>query len=85
MKILWTKNAVKDLEYWQKRNSCDVERIKKLIENIKIDPFSGIGKPEPLKYDFLECWSRRISGEHRLIYRVVSKNQIEILQCRYHY
>ncbi len=83
--IIWTKNAAKDLECWKRRDLSDVERIKKLIENIKIDPFNGIGKPEPLKYDFLGCWSRRISGENRLVYRVVSKNKIEILQCRYHY
>jgi toxin YoeB len=84
MKIFWTKKAAKDLQYWKKCSSSDVERIKRLIESIEIDPFCGIGKPEPLKYSLEGCWSRRISGEHRLVYKV-NKGYIEILQCKYHY
>ena len=59
-------------------------RILKLVIDIQRDPFDGIGKPEPLKYDFGGCWSRRIDQEHRLIYQV-TETKIRILACRYHY
>ena len=59
-------------------------KIIKLIKEIQKDPFRGIGKPEPLKHDLSGCWSRRIDGEHRLVYRV-SEEKIRILACRYHY
>lgn len=55
-----------------------------LIKEIGREPFKGIGKPEPLKYEFKGCWSRRIDDEHRLIYQV-SEDKIRILTCRYHY
>lgn len=85
MEINWTKNAADDLAFWKKNDSKIVNRIKELIESIKIDPFTGIGKPEPLKYNFSGCWSRRITGDNRLVYRVKDKNEVVILQCRYHY
>jgi len=85
MEINWTKNAADDLAFWKKNDSKIVNRIKELIESIKIDPFSGIGKPEPLKYNLSGCWSRRITGDNRLVYRVKDKNEAVILQCRYHY
>ena len=84
MKINWTKSAVKDLEYWQKPDKDVEKRIKKLIEDIEINPFIGIGKPEPLRANYSGKWSRRISGEHRLIYEV-KNGQVNILSCRYHY
>jgi toxin YoeB len=59
-------------------------RILELIEAILRDPFTGIGKPEPLKFVLAGCWSRRITQEHRLVYRV-SENRIDFLQARYHY
>lgn len=55
-----------------------------LLRNIQDDPFKGLGKPEPLKGDFSGFWSRRISGEHRLVYRVTNEN-IEIIKCYGHY
>jgi len=85
MEILWTKNAANDLEYWKKNDSKVVKRIKELLDSIKLDPFTGVGKPEPLRYNLARCWSRRITGDNRLVYRVKSEGEIVILQCRYHY
>jgi len=85
MKINWTKNAADDLAFWKKNDSKIVKRIKELIDNIKIDPFTGIGKPEPLRYNLSGCWSRRITGDNRLVCRIKDKNEVVILQCRYHY
>ncbi|MCU0468061.1 MAG: Txe/YoeB family addiction module toxin [Arcicella sp.] len=59
-------------------------RIRELIESISREPFKGIGKPEPLKHEFKGCWSRRITDEHRLIYKVFSEN-ILIISCKGHY
>ena len=62
--------------------------INELIADIKKNPFKGLGKPEPLKHALAGWWSRRISGEHRLVYRVLGKGdsqQLDIAQCKYHY
>ena len=61
-----------------------IKRIKKLIADIQNTPFTGIGKPEPLKHHLSGYWSRRITGSHRLVYRT-NKEEIVIIQCRYHY
>lgn len=76
--------AKEDLEYWETHNSRMLVKIDKLIENIKLTPFSGIGKPEPLKHDRTGFWSRRIDSKHRLVYKI-HRNIIFIAQCRYHY
>ena len=73
-----------DLRYWVKTERKTALRILELVEASIEDPFTGIGKPEPLKYLLAGCWSRRITQEHRLVYRV-SENRIDFLQCRYHY
>ena len=73
-----------DLQFWVKTNRKVALRAFDMIEAIMRDPFTGIGKPEPLKYDFKGFWSRRIDHEHRLIY-TVKDQQIHIIQCRYHY
>jgi toxin YoeB len=73
-----------DLRYWVKTDRKTALRILELIEGIVRDPFTGIGKPEPLKFVLAGCWSRRITQEHRLVYRV-SENRIDFLQARYHY
>ena len=66
-----------------------LERINRLVEEARRTPFTGLGKPEPLKGEFAGFWSRRINGEHRLIYRVAGQagadQRIEIASCRYHY
>jgi toxin YoeB len=88
MKLLWTELAWEDYLYWQKNDRDIIERINTLIEDARRTPFKGIGKPEPLKGEFAGWWSRRITQEHRLVYRVAGKantQQLEIAQCRYHY
>lgn len=88
MKLVWTEDAWRDYLHWQATDQKLMAAINDLIRDIKRDPFKGIGKPEPLKHTLKGWWSRRISGEHRLIYRMVGKaedQQIEIAQCRYHY
>jgi toxin YoeB len=73
-----------DLRYWVETDRKIALRAFELIEAVLRDPFTGIGKPEPLKYVLAGCWSRRITQEHRLVYRV-SERRIDFLQARYHY
>jgi toxin YoeB len=73
-----------DLRYWIETDRKTALRAFELIEGILRDPFTGIGKPEPLKYILAGCWSRRLTQEHRLVYRV-SERRIDFLQARYHY
>jgi toxin YoeB len=73
-----------DLRYWIDTDRKVALRILDLLEAVLRDPFAGIGKPEPLKYVLAGCWSRRITQEHRLVYRV-SARRIDFLQARYHY
>lgn len=73
-----------DLRYWVEIDRKVALRAFELIEAMLRDPFAGIGKPEPLKYVLAGCWSRRITQEHRLVYRV-SNGRIDFLQARYHY
>ena len=75
---------VDDLIHWVKTDRKAALRILELVNAILRDPFEGIGKPEPLKFGFTGCWSRRITQEHRLVYRVL-ENRIDFLQARYHY
>ena len=72
------------MRYWVETNRSVALRILQLVEAILGDPFVGIGKPEPLKHQLAGAWSRRITGEHRLVYRV-SRERIDFLQARYHY
>jgi toxin YoeB len=73
-----------DLKYWVKTDRKTALRILELVEAVMSDPFTGVGKPEPLKFVLAGCWSRRITQEHRLVYRV-SESRIDFLQARYHY
>jgi len=73
-----------DLRYWVETDRRIALRAFEVIEGILRDPFTGIGKPEPLKYVLAGCWSRRLTQEHRLVYRV-SERRIDFLQARYHY
>ena len=84
MKLVFADEAWDDYLYWQKQDRKMVDRINKLIEAIARDPFTGIGKPEPLKHAFAGFWSRRINDEHRMVYRVTG-DQLEIAQLRFHY
>ncbi|MGB6395800.1 MAG: Txe/YoeB family addiction module toxin [Bradyrhizobium sp.] len=88
MKTAWTEDSWRDYLYWQQTDEKILNSINDLIKDIKRDPFKGLGKPEPLKHTLQGWWSRRISGEHRLVYRVSGKDdnqQLDIVQCRYHY
>jgi toxin YoeB len=73
-----------DLRYWIETDRKTALRVFELIEAVLRDPFGGIGKPEPLKYLLAGCWSRRITQEHRLVYKV-GERRIDFLQARYHY
>ena len=73
-----------DLRYRVKADRSTAIRVLDLVEAVIPDPFEGVGKPEPLKYILAGCWSRRITQEHRLVYRV-SDGAIDFLQARYHY
>lgn len=84
MNILFTDESWEDYLYWQKTDKKTLKRINQLIKEIKRDPFSGIGKPEPLKFQLQGCWSRRIDQEHRLVYEIENNNLI-IIACRFHY
>ena len=84
MEVIYTLGAKEDREYWEKTRPSFIRRIDKLIEDIKKNPFSGLGKPEPLRFEKSGYWSRRINQEHRLIYKI-SNNTLYIAQCRYHY
>ncbi|MDQ2745687.1 MAG: Txe/YoeB family addiction module toxin [Acidobacteriota bacterium] len=76
--------AFDDMNYWAATDRNLLLKIFELIKDIKRSPFSGIGKPEPLKHQLKGLWSRRITQEHRLIYRV-DKEELIIVSCRFHY
>ena len=84
MKIIFTKNSWEDYISWQSEDKKMLKKINELIKDIQRTPFAGKGKPEPLKYDLAGFWSRRIDREHRLVYQV-SKNEILVYSCRFHY
>lgn len=88
MKLLWTSQGWEDYRHWQDADRKVLRTINDLLRDIERDPFKGLGKPEPLRHALQGWWSRRITGEHRLVYRVTGKGeiqQIEIAACRYHY
>lgn len=84
MKLIFAEAAWEDYLYWQHQDRRMVLRINKLILETQRDPFSGIGKPEPLKHALAGYWSRRITDEHRMIYRIDGDAML-IAQLRYHY
>ena len=84
MKLIFSDHAWDDYLFWQKTDQQILRRINNLIKDTMRNPFEGIGKPEPLKHALSGYWSRRITDEHRFIYKA-SENAIEIAQLRYHY
>jgi len=84
MKLIFADEAWEDYLYWQKQDKHMVERINKLIREIQREPFTGMGKPEPLKHSLSGFWSRRITDEHRMAYRIEG-NALLIAQLRFHY
>jgi len=84
MNLTFTNDSWQEYLYWQKTDKKILKRINTLLKDTTRDPFEGIGKPEPLKYELAGCYSRRINSEHRLVYEV-RENSIVIISCRYHY
>ncbi len=84
MIVKFTAEGIRDFGYWEATNPRLVSKINALISSIEAMPFKGLGKPEPLRGDWRGWWSRRITHEHRLIYRVHA-GAIEIARCRFHY
>jgi toxin YoeB len=84
MRLTWLPNGWKDYLHWQLTDRKVLQRINELIRDALRNPCSGIGKPEQLKHHLKGWWSRRITQEHRLIYRVEG-DQLLIMQCRFHY
>jgi toxin YoeB len=88
MRLLWSEEAWEDCVFWQKNEQKILQSVNDLIKDIRRDPFRGLGKPEPLKHALAGWWSRRITAEHRLVYRISGKRpdqMLEIIQCRYQY
>jgi toxin YoeB len=88
VKVTFDPEAWDEYLAWQREDATMLERINRLIEECRRHPFSGAGKPEPLRQKLSGWWSRRISAEHRLVYRVRGSGEaqaLEVLSCRYHY
>jgi len=84
VKIIFSDHAWDDYLYWQRTDRKILERINKLIKEIQRSPFEGTGKPEPLRHGLSGYWSRRITDEHRIVYKV-DKDSLHVAQLRYHY
>ena len=84
MKYVFVDESWEDYQYWFKTDKKILARINDLIKDISSTPYTGIGKPEPLKYKYKGFWSRRITDEHRLIYQVKG-DELWIVKCRFHY
>ena len=83
-RLVFTAAAWEDYLYWQGQDRKTLKRINLLIQDTLRDPFTGVGKPEPLRESLSGLWSRRIDATHRLVY-AVERNDLAIIACRYHY
>jgi toxin YoeB len=84
MQLVFSSKSWEEYLYWQETDPKRLRRINQLIKEVVREPFAGIGKPEPLQHAFQGYWSRRIDGEHHMVYKVVG-DQLWITQLRYHY
>ncbi len=84
MNLVFSTEAWEEYLYWQRTDPDTLRRVNLLIKEIMRDPYRGIGKPEPLRHALKGYWSRRITAEHRIVYKKVG-DQILIAQLRYHY
>ncbi len=84
MNVSFSPKTWEEYVYWQTQDRKLLKKLNSLIDEIKRSPFEGTGKPEPLRHELAGFWSRRISDEHRLIYRI-KDGALEVAQCRYHY
>jgi len=86
VEIIYSEEAQEHIRKWKKSGDKKVmNRISALLSSIEQDPFTGIGKPESLKFNLSGYWSRRISKEHRLVYKVVDRNTVEVISLMFHY
>ena len=88
MKLLWTEQGWADYTHWQSADLKTLKRVNELIKDALRNPFMGIGKPEPLRNEMSGWWSRRITQEHRMVYRVTGHKDLQALEiaaCRFHY
>ncbi|MBC8131077.1 MAG: Txe/YoeB family addiction module toxin [Rhizobiaceae bacterium] len=88
MRLLFTPEAWEVYRFWVDADRDTPKRLNDVIENARRTPFVGIGKPEPLKGEFSGWWSRRITREHRLVYKVEGSGELQTLvvaSCRFHY
>ncbi|KQM77185.1 addiction module protein [Pedobacter sp. Leaf216] len=89
MKILFTEEGWADFEYWMDNDEEAERKVRVLLKDITRTPFHGLGKPEALKHNLKGFWSRRITGEHRLVYQISGTKgkdqQCAVIQCRFHY
>jgi toxin YoeB len=88
MKVIFSSRSWSDYLFWQENDRTLLNRLNGLIAETMRHPFQGIGKPEPLRYEMSGWWSRRITEEHRLVYRVSGSGDaqaLEIASCRFHY
>lgn len=84
MLLVFDENAWEDYLWWQRQDRSVLRRINALLADINRNGDAGIGKPEALKHDFAGYWSRRITDEHRLVYKIIG-DEIRVAACRYHY
>ncbi len=84
MKLVFSKNAWEDYLYWQRTDKRILKRINELIKDIQKNKYEGIGKPEALRHSLSGYWSRRITNEHRIVYKI-EHDQVLLVQLRYHY
>jgi toxin YoeB len=84
MKFVFVEESWEDYLYWQKTDTKKLKKINELLKDIARNSYTGIGKPEPLRFKYSGFWSRRIDEENRLIYRVID-DEIHIAKCRFHY
>lgn len=79
-----TEDALEQFNAWELKDKKIFSKINELLDDTRQNPFQGIGKPEPLKHSLTGCWSRRITKEHRLVYKVTAESII-VISCMYHY
>lgn len=84
MKLIFSEHAWEEYQYWVRTDRQMLKRVNRLIQEIVRDPYSGVGKPEPLQHGLSGYWSRRSDSEHRIVYRM-AEDAVLVAQLRYHY
>jgi len=84
MQLKFSPKGFTDWQWWQKHNKKKSDKIEKLLDEMLLTPYTGTGKPEPLKHEFSGYWSRRIDRENRLIYKIENES-LMVISCRFHY